>query len=50
MTDRWTKPVKPVATAAAQQMFQEASVTPLGPGTKTPPKHNLQRRRTFLKT
>jgi hypothetical protein len=28
----------PVATAAAQQMFQKASVTSLGPGTKTPPK------------
>jgi hypothetical protein len=45
-SDRWTKPVRPVATAAAQQMFQRASVTSLGPGTKTPSKHNLPGRRT----
>jgi hypothetical protein len=31
----------PVATAAAQQMFQRALVTSLDPGTKTPSKHNL---------
>jgi hypothetical protein len=37
-SDRWTEPVRPVATAAAQQMFQRALVTSLGPGTKTPPK------------
>jgi hypothetical protein len=43
--DRWPAPVRPVsapvrlvATAATQQTFQEASVTPLGPGTKTTPK------------
>jgi hypothetical protein len=40
----WTESVRPVATAAAQQVFQRASVTFLGTGTKTPPKHNLQRR------
>jgi hypothetical protein len=48
-TDRWTKPVKPVATAAAQQKFQKASVTSLGLGTRTLPKHNLQGRRTLHK-
>jgi hypothetical protein len=37
-SDRWTEPVWPVATAAAQQAFQKASVTSLGPGTKAPPK------------
>jgi hypothetical protein len=35
-SDRWTAPVRPVATAAAQHAFQRASVTSLGPGTKTP--------------
>jgi hypothetical protein len=42
-SDRWPalvrlvgRPVRPVATAAAQQMFQRASVTSLGPGIKTP--------------
>jgi hypothetical protein len=29
-------PFRPVATAAAQQVFQRASVTSLGPGTKPP--------------
>jgi hypothetical protein len=29
-SDRWTGPVRPVATAAAQQVFQRASVTSLG--------------------
>jgi hypothetical protein len=38
-------PVRPVAIAAAQQAFQKASVTSLGPGTKTPPKHNLHGRK-----
>jgi hypothetical protein len=33
-----------VAAATAQQVFQKASVTSLGPGTKTPPKHNLHGR------
>jgi hypothetical protein len=37
---------RPVATAAAQQMFQRASVTFLGHGTKTSSKHNLHGRRT----
>jgi hypothetical protein len=37
-----------VATAAAQQMFQRALVTSLGLRTETPPKHNLQGRRTLL--
>jgi hypothetical protein len=36
--DRWTEPVRPVAAAAAQQLFQRASVTYLGPGTRTPSK------------
>jgi hypothetical protein len=30
-------------------MFQIASVTSLGLGTETPPKHNLQERRTLYK-
>jgi hypothetical protein len=34
--DRWREPARPVATAAAQQTFQKASVTSLGPGTKKP--------------
>jgi hypothetical protein len=38
---------RPVATAAAQQMFQRAPGTSLGPGTETPPKYNLQGRRTL---
>jgi hypothetical protein len=45
-SDRWIEPVRPVATAAAQQMFQIASWTSLGPGTKRPSKHNLHGRRT----
>jgi hypothetical protein len=49
-SDRWTEPVRPVTAAAAQQVFQRASVTYLGPGTETPPKHNLQGRRTLHKT
>jgi hypothetical protein len=49
-SDRWTASVRPVATAAAQQAFQIASVTSLGPGTKTPPKHNLHGRKTLHKT
>jgi hypothetical protein len=40
-SDRWPAPVRPVATTAAQQAFQRASMTSLGPGTKPPPKHNL---------
>jgi hypothetical protein len=39
-----------VAAAAAQQMFQRASMTSIGPGTKTPPKHNVQGRRTLYKS
>jgi hypothetical protein len=35
-SDRWPAPVRPVATTAAQQVFQRASLTSLGPGTKTP--------------
>jgi hypothetical protein len=35
---RWTVPVRPVATAAAQEEFKRASATSLGPGTKPPPK------------
>jgi hypothetical protein len=49
-SDWWTEPVRPVATAAAQQAFQKASVTSLAPGTKTPPKHNLHGRKTLHKT
>jgi Mg-chelatase subunit ChlI len=37
-SDRWTEPVRSVAAAAAQQVFQRASMTSLGPVTKTPPK------------
>jgi hypothetical protein len=54
-SDRWPELVRtvtlvrPVATTAAQQMFQIASVTSLGLGTETPPKHNLQGRRTLYK-
>jgi hypothetical protein len=47
---RWTETVRPVAAATAQQVFQKASVTSLGHGTKTPPKHNLQGRKTLHKT
>jgi hypothetical protein len=35
-SDQWTEPVRPVAAATAQQVFQKALVTSLGPGTKTP--------------
>jgi hypothetical protein len=49
-SDRWTEPVRPVATAAAPQAFQKAPVTSLGPGTKTPPKHNLHRRKNPTQT
>jgi hypothetical protein len=38
-----------LATAAAQQTFQEASVTPLGPGTKTTPKTQPAKRRKLHK-
>jgi hypothetical protein len=47
---RWSAPVRPMTTAAAQQAFQRASVTSLGIGTKTPPKHNLYGRKTLHKT
>jgi hypothetical protein len=33
-SDRWTTPVRPVATAAAQQVFQSTLSTSLGPGKK----------------
>jgi hypothetical protein len=55
-SDRWpapvrpVTPVRPVATATAQQMFQRSLVTSLGPGTKTPPKHNLHGRKTLHTT
>jgi hypothetical protein len=48
-SDRCTEPVRPVATAATQQVFQRASVTSLGPGTETPPKYNMHRRKTLHK-
>jgi hypothetical protein len=38
-----------MATAAAQQVFQRASVTSLGPGTTTLPKHNLHVRKPYTK-
>jgi hypothetical protein len=41
--------VRPVAAVAAQQMFQRVSVTSLGPGTKTPPKHTLHGRKSCIK-
>jgi hypothetical protein len=48
-SDRWTKPVRPVATAAAQQVFRRALVTSLGPRTKALPKHNLHGKKTLHK-
>jgi hypothetical protein len=48
-SDRWPAPVRPVSTTAAQLVFQRASVTFLGHGTKTLPKHNLHGRRTLHK-
>jgi hypothetical protein len=45
-SDRWPAPVRPAAT---QQTFQGALVTSLGPEIVTPPKHNLQGRRTLHK-
>jgi hypothetical protein len=39
--DRWTEPVRPVATATAQQVFYRAPATSLGPGTKNTPKTQL---------
>jgi hypothetical protein len=50
LSDRWTAPVRPVATAVAQQTFQRDLVTSLGPGTKTAPKHNLYGRKILHKT
>jgi hypothetical protein len=44
-SDRWPTPVRPVATAAAQQAFQRASMPSLGPRTKTPRIHNLHGRK-----
>jgi hypothetical protein len=38
-----------VATAAAQPVFQNASVTSLGPGIKTLPKYNLHGRKPYTK-
>jgi hypothetical protein len=49
-SDWWEEPVRPVATETTQQMFQRASVTSLGPRTKTPLNHNLHRRKTLHKT
>jgi hypothetical protein len=49
-SDRWTEPVRPVATTAALQMLHRVSMTSLGPGTKTPSKHNQQGRRTIHTT
>jgi hypothetical protein len=36
-----------MVAAAAKQAFQGALVTSLGPKIETPPKHNLQGRRTL---
>jgi hypothetical protein len=38
-----------MATTAAQQVFQRASVTSLSPGTRTLPKHNLLIRKPYTK-
>jgi hypothetical protein len=38
-----------VATTTAKQVFQKASLTYLGPGTKTLPQHNLHERKTLHK-
>jgi hypothetical protein len=47
--DRWTEPVRPVATAAAQQTFQRASVTSLGPGIETPQNTTYREEEPFTK-
>jgi hypothetical protein len=39
-----------VAEAAAQQMFQRASVTSLSPGTKTPPKTQPAKKKNSSQT
>jgi hypothetical protein len=49
-SNRWAEPVRPVATAAAHQALQKASVTFVGPGTKTPPKHNLHEKKKLHET
>jgi hypothetical protein len=49
-SDRWTAPVRLVATAAAQQAVQRALVTSLGPGTKTPQKYKYHGRKNLHKT
>jgi hypothetical protein len=62
-SDRWpalvrpVTPVRPVDSvgqaggySSHTQMFQRGSVTSLGPGTKTPPKHNLHGSKTLHQT
>jgi hypothetical protein len=50
-SDRWPVPVRPVDRAGrvggCSSRTTRASVTSLGPETKTSPKHNLQGRRTL---
>jgi hypothetical protein len=56
-SDRWPALVRPVDSVGQAggysshiEMFQRGSVTSLGPGTKTPPKHNLHGSKTLHKT
>jgi hypothetical protein len=49
-SDRWTEPVRLVAAATAQQVFQRVSVTSLGPRTKTPPKTQPARKENPTQT
>jgi hypothetical protein len=61
-SDRWPAPVRPVTPvrpvdsagqaggySSRTTSIQRASVTSLGPGTKTPPKHNLHEWKTYTK-
>jgi hypothetical protein len=43
------EPVRPVAVAATQQMFQRASMTSLGPGTKTPQNTTCTEQKPYTK-
>jgi hypothetical protein len=44
-SDQWTLPVRPVVNNRCTIKFQEALVTPLGPGTKTTTKTQLARKK-----
>jgi hypothetical protein len=48
-SDRWIELVRPVATTAAQQMFQRASMTSLDPRTKTPQNTTSKEEEPFTK-